>query len=70
MDNSQQQSQEFKPGMGTKLKSFVIQSKRVWHILRKPTGQEFKSIAKISALGIIAIGVLGFIISDIIKLIK
>ena len=34
----------FKPGVGIKLKSFLIQSKRVWHILRKPTNEEFKSI--------------------------
>ncbi|PIN92819.1 protein translocase SEC61 complex subunit gamma [Candidatus Pacearchaeota archaeon CG10_big_fil_rev_8_21_14_0_10_31_24] len=53
----------------TKFKSFIIQSKRVWHVLRKPSAQEFKSIAKISALGILAIGALGFIISDLIKLI-
>lgn len=68
MDN--QQSNEYKPGFGTKLKSFFIQSKRVWHILRKPTNEEFKSIAKISALGILIIGVIGFIVADIIKLLK
>ena len=50
-----------------RLKSFTMQSKRVWHVLRKPTGYEFKSIAKISAIGIIVIGLIGFIISDIIK---
>jgi len=47
----------------------MVQSKRVWHVLRKPSAQEFKSIAKISALGILAIGALGFIISDLIKMI-
>lgn len=66
--NQANKNQEFKPGMGTKLKSFLIQSKRVWHILRKPTNEEFKSISKISALGILAIGALGFLIADIIKL--
>jgi len=58
--------QNFKPGPGTKMKSFFIQSKRVWHILRKPSNEEFKSIAKISALGIVALGLLGFIIANII----
>lgn len=69
--NAQQQNQvqEFKPGLGTKLKSFIIQSKRVWHILRKPTNEEFKSIAKVSALGILAVGLIGFIIADIITLV-
>jgi len=53
-----------------KLTSFLIQSKRVWQILRRPTMDEFKSIAKVSALGILLIGVVGFIIADIIMLIK
>lgn len=67
--NNQNQSGEYKPGMGTKLKSFLIQSKRVWHILRKPTNEEYKSVSKISALGILAIGAIGFIISDLIQII-
>ncbi len=53
-----------------KIKSFLLQCKRVWHILRKPTKEEFKSIAKISALGILAIGLLGFFISIMISLFK
>ena len=52
----------------TKLGSFIVQSKRVWLVLKKPTGEEFKAIAKVSAIGILAIGLVGFIISDIIKL--
>ena len=63
-------NQGFKPGVGTKLKSFLIQSKRVWHILRKPTNEEFKSISKISALGILAVGALGFLVADVIKMFK
>ncbi len=61
---------EFKPSTGQRLKSFFIQSKRVWHILRKPTNEEFKTVAKVSALGILAIGAIGFVIADIIKVIK
>jgi protein transport protein SEC61 subunit gamma-like protein len=52
----------------TKLTSFIVQCKRVWHVLRKPTGEEFKTIAKVSAIGILIIGAVGFIISDLIKL--
>lgn len=59
-----------KPSIKTRIGSFIVQSKRVWHILRKPTNEEFKGIAKISALGILAIGALGFLISDIIVLFK
>ena len=53
-----------------KLKSFFTQSVRVWHLLRKPTGEELKTVAKISALGILALGAVGFIISDAIKIIE
>jgi len=53
----------------TKLKSFVVQCGRVWQVLRKPTGDEFKAIAKISAIGILIIGAVGFLIADIMKLV-
>lgn len=49
------------------ISSFFIQSKRVWHLLKKPSSDEFKMIAKISALGILTIGAIGFFVSDIIK---
>jgi protein transport protein SEC61 subunit gamma-like protein len=43
--------------------SFLLQCKRVWHLLRKPTIEEWKSVSKISAIGIGVIGLLGFLIS-------
>lgn len=48
--------------------SFYLQCVRVWHLLRKPTGEEFKTISKVSAIGILLIGAVGFIIADIIKI--
>jgi len=51
-----------------KARSFFIKCKRVWMVLRKPTKKEFNMVAKISAIGILALGVLGFIISIFIKL--
>ena len=53
----------------TKIKSFTLQSKRVWHVLKKPSSQEFKTVAKVSAIGILIIGAMGFIISDAVKLV-
>ncbi len=53
-----------------KIISFISQSKRVWHVLRKPTGEEFKTISKISAIGLLAMGAVGFIIADGIKLLQ
>jgi|TARA_B100000315_G_scaffold76645_1_gene70076 protein translocase SEC61 complex gamma subunit len=43
--------------------SFYLKSKRVWHVLRKPTMDEFKMVTKISAIGIAIVGFLGFVIS-------
>ena len=50
------------------LKSFFFKSKRVWHVLKKPTKKEFLTITKVSAIGILIIGVGGFIISIIMKI--
>jgi len=49
------------------LKSFALKSGRVWHSLKKPTMKEFKNVTKISALGIAVLGLLGFVISTIVK---
>jgi protein transport protein SEC61 subunit gamma and related proteins len=49
-------------------KSFATQTHRVWKILKKPSKQEFRLVAKISAIGILAVGVVGFIISTIMDL--
>jgi protein transport protein SEC61 subunit gamma-like protein len=49
-----------------KTKTFFIKCKRVWQIMRKPTRKEFEQVAKVSAIGIVIIGVFGFLISLII----
>lgn len=36
---------------------------RVWKVLKKPSKEEFWMVTKISALGILAIGIIGFLIS-------
>jgi len=48
--------------------SFITKCVRVWHILRKPSAKEFKLIAKVSALGILAIGLIGFIVAILMNL--
>ena len=57
-------------GYTEKLKSFLIQSKRVWQILKKPSSAEFKTVAKVSAIGILALGAMGFIIQDGLRIIS
>ncbi|MEK6914183.1 MAG: protein translocase SEC61 complex subunit gamma [Nanoarchaeota archaeon] len=45
------------------IKSFLNQSLRVWKLLKKPTNEEFKTISKVSAIGLCIIGLLGFLIN-------
>ena len=42
---------------------------RVWRLLRKPTMEEFKTVSKVSAIGLLIIGALGFVISVAMKII-
>jgi len=49
-------------------KSFFIKCRRVWFVLKKPTRKEFELTAKVSAIGIVALGAVGFLISLIMKL--
>jgi len=46
-----------------KIKSFASQCVRVWHLLKKPDKKEWTTIAKVSAIGLGLIGVIGFMIS-------
>jgi protein transport protein SEC61 subunit gamma and related proteins len=48
-------------------KVFLGKCKRVWQVLKKPTKQEFQQTTKVSAIGIVILGVLGFLISLIMK---
>jgi protein transport protein SEC61 subunit gamma-like protein len=51
-----------------KLKDFGKECIRVLKVTKKPTKDEFKTIVKVSGLGILVIGLIGFII-QIIKII-
>lgn len=50
------------------LKAFVAKSKRVWLVLKKPSKKEFEMVAKVSAIGVLLLGVIGFLVSILIKL--
>jgi len=45
-----------------KLKHFFSECVRVLKITKKPSNAEFKTIVKVSALGIAVIGMVGFIV--------
>ena len=46
-----------------KLKSFTAQCVRVWHLLRKPSMDEFKKVSLVAAIGLGLIGLIGFLIA-------
>ncbi len=48
-----------------KFKSFVKECRRVLQITKKPSKEEYKAIVKVTGIGILLIGALGFIISMI-----
>ncbi len=52
-----------------KLASFFGQCIRVWHLLRKPTKEEFQTVSKVSAIGLGLIGLIGFVIAVIMSFI-
>ena len=51
--------------MLSKLKRFVRECGRVIKVTKKPDKFEFKTIVKVSAIGIAVIGFIGFIVSMI-----
>ena len=59
---------EEKPTLMKKLKRFTKECIRVLKVTKKPTKTEFKTIVKVTGLGIIVIGLMGFIIQFIKQL--
>ena len=62
------QQQEEKPSFKIKAKRFGRECLRVLRVTKKPTKEEYKTIVKVSGLGILIIGLLGFIIQMIKQL--
>ena len=48
-----------------KVKSFIGECLRVLKVTKKPDAIEFKTIVKVSGLGILIIGLLGFVVQMI-----
>ncbi len=46
----------------TKIKEFITECGRVLRVARKPSKHEFWTIAKVSGIGIMIIGLLGFLL--------
>jgi len=60
--------EEIKQNWMTRLKSFIIECKRVLMVTKKPTSIEYKTIVKVTGLGIAIIGLLGFLIQMIAQI--
>jgi protein transport protein SEC61 subunit gamma and related proteins len=54
----------------TELKSFYEECVRVFKITKKPTKEEFMAIVKVSGLGILFIGFIGFLVHVVEQLVK
>ena len=46
-----------------KIKSFIQESIRVLKVTKKPDATEFKTVVKVSGLGILIIGLIGFVVT-------
>lgn len=53
-----------------KLKAFLVECKRVLLVTKKPTKDEFKAVLKITGIGTLIIGLMGFIINMAYLLIR
>ncbi|MDD5417066.1 MAG: protein translocase SEC61 complex subunit gamma, partial [Candidatus Aenigmarchaeota archaeon] len=60
---------EKKPGIFSKIKGKLEQYKRTIEVARKPNKEEFMSSIKITGLGILLLGFIGFIIYMIYHLV-
>ena len=63
MENITPSSSNGKITLKTKLSNNLQKYYRVWRLLKKPSFQEFKTISKVSAIGLLVIGGIGFVIS-------
>ena len=51
-----------------RLKEFVLESRRVLRVTRKPTGEELSTIVKVAGIGILLIGLIGFLMQIVGKI--
>ncbi len=60
--------EEGKVTLKEKLKRFIYQCRIVLRVTKKPTKEEFKTIVKVSGIGIMIIGFFGFVLQMIKQL--
>ena len=65
-----QPTQEEKPTLLGKLKRFITECTRVLKLTKKPDRNEFKTVVKVSGIGMAVIGIVGFLVHFIRELIR
>lgn len=60
---------EAKPSKLQKFKDFIVECKRVLRVTRKPDKMEFKTVVKISGIGMAIIGLIGFLVAFVKEII-
>ena len=63
-----QSQEELKNTKWAQFKEFLVECKRVLRITKKPTRDEFQTIMKVSGLGMLVMGVIGFLVGLIREL--
>jgi protein transport protein SEC61 subunit gamma-like protein len=56
--------------MVLELNELIKRCIRIIYISRKPTAEEFEKVAKVTSLGMVAFGLIGFVISLIFRFIR
>ncbi len=51
------------PSLTQRFKSFLVECRRVWQLTKKPTKTELIAVVKVTGIGILIIGFIGFIIN-------
>lgn len=51
-------------------RDFIKKCIRVWMVTRKPTSEEFKITSKASLIGVLLIGLIGFIVALVLQFFK
>ena len=62
------QQPEKKPSLFSKMKKFGRECFRVLKVTKKPDSIEFKTIVKVTGIGILIIGAIGFVVHIIVQL--
>lgn len=49
-------------GLGGKISAFLTASRRIFTVSKKPDAEEYRQMLKVTGLGIILLGIIGFIV--------